>query len=130
MCSHLDSNKFNIILDLAWTTNNNLRELSIALDVPYFKIDVTIYPFLEPAVKYIKARQGSESLFILPDKQRMEQAMYGLIENADIRVMVVGGLDRETAEGIVAKRPIPMFNTIVANTDDINVLFEQVRNLL
>lgn len=126
LCSYLDLDKFNIILDLAWTNNNKLRQLSIALDVPYYKADLTIYPFLEPAVKYIQARQGGESLFILPDELRREEAMYGLVQNSDLQIVVVNGFDGPTARMIASRRPIPVFNTIVANSDDMNNLFDQV----
>lgn len=96
-----------------------------AFEVPYFKIDPTIYPLLEPAVQYIKARNGTESVFIVPEKELIDPTLFGLIENSDIRMMIVKGLGKEVAEKLAKKRPIPQYNTIIASTDKMNEIFQE-----
>lgn len=127
MCSQLDATKFNIILDLIWNRNPEIRQFANALEVPYFKIDPTIYPLLEPAITFIKARNGTESVFIFPKEEQLAQAIYGLVESSNIRFMLFNRLTNANAKKLSKKRPIPLYNTIIASTEDMNQIFGQVR---
>lgn len=127
VCSQLDATKFNIILDLTWNRNAENRQFANALEVPYFKIDPTIYPLLEPSVKFIKARNGTESVFIFTKEELVGQAIYGLVESSNIRFMLFNRLASANVKKLSKKRPIPLYYTIIANTDDMNEIFGQVR---
>lgn len=80
---------------------------------------------MDPVVKFIQARNGTESVFILPEKELVDQAMYGLLENSDLRMIVVNRLDRKVAQKLAKKRPIPQHNTIIASTEVMNDIFQQ-----
>lgn len=125
-CSLLDESKFNIILDLAWATNLEIHQLCNSLDVPYIKADVTIYPIIDVAVALINSRNGADSVFLLADEALGQQTLHGLIQNANIRVMVLYRFGREETEMLLKLRPIPQFFTIVARTEDMNLIFSQV----
>lgn len=81
---------------------------------------------MEPATKLIKARKGTESVFILTEKDLVNQAMHGLVANTDIRMMVLNRLGKENVHGLANKRPIPAFYTVIANTENMNEIFGQV----
>lgn len=80
---------------------------------------------MEPAVQFIKARNGTESVFIVPEKELIDQTMIGLVEHSDIRILVVHRLERDIAQMLAKKRPIPQHYTIVASTDKMNEIFRQ-----
>lgn len=87
---------------------------------------------MEPVVKLIKARNGSESVFIVTGPEQVDQVLYGLVENTDIRMMIMNRLGEEEATKLANKRPIPQFNTIIATTDKMNRIFQQAidKNLI
>lgn len=125
VCSQLAPSKFNIILDLVWNRNPRIRQLANAFEIPYFKVDATIYPLMEPVVQFIRARNGTESIFVLPKEELIDQAMFGLVENSRIKFMLVTRLGKDVAEKLQNKRPIAEQNTIIARTDDMNEIFQQ-----
>lgn len=114
------------MLDLAWTTNLEIHQLSNSVDVSYFNADVTIYPIIDVAVALLTARNGTDSVFILADKVLGEQTLHGFIQNANIRVMVLYRFGRPEVDMLLKLRPIPQFFTIVANTEDMNEIFIEV----
>lgn len=126
VCPLLSPDTFNIVLDLVWTTNLEIHQLSNYLDIPYFKADVTIYPVIDVAVALLTARNGADSVFILPDKVLGEQALHGFIQNANLRVMVLYRFGRAEVDLLLSLRPVPQFFTVVASTEDMNAIFEQV----
>lgn len=121
----MDTTKLNIVLDLVWNINPRIRHIANALQVPYFKLDTTIYPLMDPVVKLIEARNGTESVFIVAEKDHDDQVMYGLVGHSNLRMMVVNRLDKDVAGKLDKKRPIPQYNTIIANTEAMNEIFQQ-----
>lgn len=126
VCSKLNPSKFNIILDLQWNYDPQVRHLANALEVPYFKLDATIFPLLEPSIKFIRGRNGTESVFIFPREELIDQVVSGFMESSQIRVLFLNQLNRKNAEILEKKRPLPEFNTIVGTTEEINQIFGQV----
>lgn len=112
-------------MDLVWGSNPRIRQLANAFEIPYFKLDPTIYPLMEPAVQYIQARNGSESVFIMAEEHLKEQALYGLVEKSELRMIIVNRLGEEVAPKLAKKRPIPEYLTIIAGTEDMNTIFRQ-----
>lgn len=96
------------------------------MEVPYIKADLTIYPIIDIAVALINSRNGADSVFLLAEETLGQQTLHGLIQNANIRVMVLYQIDREVTEMLLKLRPIPQFFTIVASTEDMNSIFSQV----
>lgn len=107
-------------------TNLEVHQLCSSLDVPYFKADTTIYPIIDIAVALLNSRNGADSVFILADDALGQQTLHGLIQNANIRVMVLNRFGREEVEMLLKLRPIPQFFTIVATTEDMNDIFALV----
>lgn len=80
---------------------------------------------MEPVVQFIKARNGTESVFVVPEKELIDQTMIGLAEHSDIRILVVNRLGRDISQTLAKKRPIPQHYTIVASTDKMNEIFQE-----
>lgn len=126
VCSLLDESRFNVVLDLTWTKNAEIHQLCNSLDIPYFKADTTIYPVIDVAVALLQSRNGADGVFILDDEALGQQTLHGLIQNANIRVLVLNRLGREETDMLRKLRPIPQFFTVVAETMDMNDLFKVV----
>lgn len=126
VCSLFDETKFNIFLDLSWMETPEIHEIANFVDVPYFKVDVTIYPIIDSAVAYLTAREAVDSVFILTDTDMGQQAIHGLIQNANLRVLVVSPFGKSEIDMLLTLRPVPRFFTVVASTEDMNDILGQV----
>lgn len=126
-CSRIEADKVNVVLDFIWSTNRRIQYLSNALNVPYFKMDLTVYPFVDVLSRYIKGRHGVDSVFILQTDTEMDQALYGLIEKSSLRILVVDRLTRKTANKLLKMRPVPQYFSVAATTENMNDIFDMVR---
>lgn len=122
----MDESKFNVVLDLSWINNPDIHQIANSIEVPFFKLDVTIYPILDAAVAYLSARDAVDSIFILADPVLGEQALHGLLQNANLRVLVVSPFGKDELDMLKKLRPVPRFFTLVATTEDMNDIFALV----
>lgn len=115
------------MLDLVWSTNKRIHKLCNALEIPYFKLDVSLYSFLDPVVKFLKEKNVMDSVFIVQSEMELDQALYTLIEKSNLKILVVNQLSRKTARRLANMRPVPGFFAVIGSTENVNTAFEMVK---
>ncbi|KAJ8982868.1 hypothetical protein NQ317_006418 [Molorchus minor] len=71
-----------MMLDLTWSSNDLITDLSLEIGIPYVKVDVSISPFLILLDKYLDLRNSTDVTLIFDDNQSSEAAAsYGPLED-------------------------------------------------
>nr|CAH7732582.1 unnamed protein product [Callosobruchus chinensis] len=115
ICDALSSGG-SIFLDLTWGGNEEAKELSNTLSLPYIRIDVSISPFLEFLDKFLDVRNATDVALVFSDSSHIDQALYYWIETTKLRLMISESLDPITARKLKHIRPTPNNIAVLGST--------------
>nr|ALR72538.1 ionotropic receptor 8a [Colaphellus bowringi] len=118
------SNGAMMILDLTWTGNDLARTVSMEMDVPYLRIDVSLSPFFDLLHEYLNFRNSTDVALIFDDPSRIDQAIYYWIDNVQIAMSISESLDAMAAKKLRDFRPTPNSFAIFAETKNMEKMFK------
>ncbi|PSN54615.1 Ionotropic receptor 8a [Blattella germanica] len=117
-----------VIVDLTWTGWSRIRVLSESTGIPYIRADATIGGFVQVIDAYLTERQSTDAALIFQNEEELDQALYYLIGNSIIRVIVLDQLPGNSTEKLLAMRPVPSYFVIFANTENVIKLFKKAQD--
>ncbi|KAL0280963.1 UNVERIFIED_CONTAM: hypothetical protein PYX00_002104 [Menopon gallinae] len=113
------------ILDLTWSGWFRGKELAQSVGIPFLRVDVTISPFVKIFNDFLTFRNGTDAALIFENENELDQALYYMIGNSIIRVVVLDKLSQKNVKGLFEMRPTPSFHAVFASTD---VMIEIYKN--
>ncbi|PNF39891.1 hypothetical protein B7P43_G01962 [Cryptotermes secundus] len=117
-----------LILDLTWTGWGRCRQLSESTGIPYIRADATIGGFVQVVDAYLTERKGTDAALIFQNEEELDQALYYLIGNSIIRVIVLDGLPGNSTDRLLAMRPVPSYFVIFGDTENVIKLFKKAQD--
>ncbi|KAL3274820.1 hypothetical protein HHI36_019603 [Cryptolaemus montrouzieri] len=119
------SEGISIIIDVTWTGMDAVEELSMKIQLPYIRLDLTISPFLTLLDEYLDFRNSTDVLIIFDDASNVDQLLFFWINSRRMRLVVSEKLDTTVATKIKRIRPMPNNYAVVAKTQNMSQIFRK-----
>ncbi|XP_057657197.1 uncharacterized protein LOC130894392 isoform X2 [Diorhabda carinulata] len=123
VCNSL-TNGGNLVLDISWFEDEEIRSLLLEAGVPYIKLDVSLAPFLNLLDGYLDLRNATDVTFIFEDPSYIDQTLYFWMNSAKMRMLMTETLNAATVKKLKYLRPMPNNYALLASTDNMNKLFK------
>ncbi|KAF5290625.1 hypothetical protein FQR65_LT01915 [Abscondita terminalis] len=115
VCNSFSGNA-TIVIDATWVGNEQSKKICEELHAPYFRLDLSISPFLDLLDKYLNLMNSSDVVVIFDNPKNVDQALYHWIDSTRLRMIVTDKLDKIAAERIKAMRPMPNAFAIIGSS--------------
>lgn len=69
---------------------------------------------------------GTDSALIFENEMELDQALYYMIGNSIIRIIVLDQLGEKNVKGLYDMRPTPSFHAVFGSTDQILTMYKNV----
>nr|QQP19804.1 ionotropic receptor 8a [Tropidothorax elegans] len=122
VCTALGSSGAWLTLDLTWSGWEDVATLE---GLRYLRADLSIAPLLRAAeAASLKMRNSTDAVLIFQHNRHLEQSLWYLVRESNLRVAVLEGLDEESSARLLDMRPSPSSYIIFADTSTANRILQ------
>lgn len=120
----------SIFIDGTYSGSHVTRDALKRTDVPYFTIDYSIQSYVKNMERYLLKRKAIDVVMIFQDANATRQGLFNFVRNSPLRVILLDELRPNVIKRLKTLRPAPNFYAIIADTANMEGLFQTVRHNL
>ena len=136
------------VVDLSWGGWFAAREISLEKNIPYFRVEVSFIwfsqpnfagkatkfsfqvsnaPFVQAADNFLSQRDALDAALIFQNEVELDQSLYFIIENYDLRILVMSldDKERDVYERLKNVRPLPTAFVAFGTAENLSKLVKK-----
>ena len=127
-CEQLQvSGAISAVVDLSWGGWFAAQQISVENNIPYFRVEVSNAPFVQAADNFLSQRNALDAALIFQNEVELDQSLYFIIENYDLRILVMSLDDpeRDVYDRLANVRPLPTAFVAFGTAENLSELVKK-----
>ena len=124
-CEVLKQKTFSLILDLTWGGWTELREVAERNGLPYLRLETAKHLFVRAMDDFLVERNAVDAALVFPNEQEIDEALYWIIGNSFVRILVMSLDEPDTYTRIKNLRPAPSFYVVFGDSSTLQDVIEK-----
>ena len=124
-CDVLKQKSFSLVLDLTWGGWTELRSVAERNALPYLRLETAKHLFVRAMDDFLVERNAVDAALIFQNEEEIDEALYWIIGNSFVRILVMSLAESDTYSRIKNLRPAPSFYVVFGDSNTLQDVIEK-----